>query len=172
MTWTARPTIEPGEYPRGDEIEAILDEIEFGGNRLVGYGLRTSDTGNITTTETGVLRVDNVTLRAGVRYRVAVSTRPYSSVSTDTYKVRFRYTTDGTAATTSSTVLGTTYEMDQAHNCTHWATYQPAANETFSVLFTLHRAVGSGNVKGNADASCELTIEALGVGAADTGVDI
>lgn len=29
MTWAARPTIEPGEYPRGDEIEAFLDQISF-----------------------------------------------------------------------------------------------------------------------------------------------
>lgn len=28
MSWTLRPTIAPGEYPRGDEMETILDQID------------------------------------------------------------------------------------------------------------------------------------------------
>src|SRR5687767_2891259 len=29
MAWSERPTIAPGEYPRGSEIEDVLDQISF-----------------------------------------------------------------------------------------------------------------------------------------------
>lgn len=29
--WTGRPLVAPGEYPRGDEVERFLDEIEYQG---------------------------------------------------------------------------------------------------------------------------------------------
>ncbi len=28
MTWSNRPTLAPGEYPRGEQLEAVLDQIE------------------------------------------------------------------------------------------------------------------------------------------------
>jgi hypothetical protein len=154
-----------------NDHEDRVDTIEATSG-IVAYGNRTTDTGNITTTETGCVRLDSIPMISGYRYMVSVSGRPYSSVSTDTYKARFRMDTTGAAATTASTLLGTTFEMDQAHNCTHWATYTPGSNQTVSILFTLIRAVGSGNVKLNGDNFFEMKVENLGLDPGDTGVDI
>lgn len=123
--------------------------------KLVGRGRRETDS-STTTTETGVLRIDGLALKSGRHYRV--STTPMqinSSVLNDVVTVRFRYTTDGSTATTSSTQLG---QITADHNISagKGAPLQgevtPGSDQTVSLLLTVGRTSGSGNalIEGNA----------------------
>lgn len=44
MAWPDRPTIAPGEYPRGGEMEAVLDEIEWQDTKTRGCSYWTGGT--------------------------------------------------------------------------------------------------------------------------------
>lgn len=133
-----------------------------------------------TTSEVGVLRLDDLAIGAGRSYRIWVS--PFvvhSTVANDVVRARLRFSTAG-AATTSSSLL----DMWQTSitntvnppSATLAAKLESGTNLTVSVLLTIARQSGTGNasiVSGSGpDLEIELFVEDLGLNVSDTGVDI
>lgn len=124
-----------------------------------------------TTTTVGVLRFDAVQVWAGHTYRVALggSTVPASTVANDGVQFVLRFTTDGTTATTASTIVpggaaaafvGSTTIVQTLGLST---TYTPSANQSLSILLCVTRASGTGSVSIFADANflTEMLVEDL-----------
>jgi hypothetical protein len=128
---------DPGDYNR--EIKKLIARA----------GPRVSSS-STTTTEIGVLRVDGIALKAGRHYRVTTSTLLIaSSVSTDVVTVRFRSTTDGSTATTSSTQLdlnSAIYNFTAGPGMTMAVDINPVSDIVLSLLLTVARTAGTGNV--------------------------
>lgn len=140
---------------------------------------RRSSGSSTTTTEIGVLRIDDVPIIAG--HLIKVWTSPiyvHSTVSTDVVAARVRYTTDGSTPTTSSTDLG---RIQLMINNTSFPPavpdqifYVPTVNETLSLLLTVARITGSGTVDlvNTATIDLDLVIEDSGPDTGDSGVDV
>jgi hypothetical protein len=147
--------------------------------RLIAYDERTTPTSNITTTETGVFRFDDVPIVAGHLYRMTVSN---INIDGDTGldgdnlnqigKVALRYAysaSTGTTATTSSTQLNTWRQaIDDAtnSNIVPWLNYYKATADGFlSLLWTLQR---QGGEAGNIVWFCS-SVDVAGFGVEDLG---
>lgn len=146
--------------------------------RRVARTARTTSS-STTTTETGVLRLDGVQVLAGHTYTIRTgSLLPVSSVANDYVGVKIRYTTDGSTATTSSTQLhGVQTRITGAsgnETSKVEASYNPASDQTLSVLLSVSRVAGTGNAKidGAATTPIELWIDHDGVDPGDTGVSL
>lgn len=131
-----------------------------------------------TTTEVGVLRLDGVPIVAGRSYRIWTSPLAvHSSAANDVVRARLRVSTSGTA-TTSSTQLAIT--QDIVPNTAHppapsiSSRYDPTSSGTLSVLLTVGRQTGTGNVDilSGSGLEIELVVEDVGLAVSDTGVDI
>lgn len=120
------------------------------------------------------------TLTAGRIYRCHTSDLNLdTSVAADIGQVKFRYTTDGSVPTTASTQLGSGMRINMADitfsPCLPMSqVYIPSTAMTFTLLMTLIRSSGTGNVRLFADATevMELFIEDIGADPTDTGVDL
>lgn len=149
--------------------------------RCIARGKRvTNSTG--TTTEQGVLRLDGVPVKTGRLYRIYTNFISVdSSVANDVISGKLRYTTDGTNATTSSTLLSSTQHLQaNATAGEHILVdedYTPGSDVNLSILLTCSRAVGSGTVAflggstGN-PPPISLYVVDMGEDPGDTGVDI
>lgn len=117
--------------------------------KLIGRGSRTTSS-STTTTETSVLRIDGVSLKANRHYRITSSVLfTSSSVNNDVVTVRLRSTTDGTTATTSSTQIGQNnaiWNFAAGPGETVCADVNPGSDVTMSLLLTVGRTAGTGNV--------------------------
>lgn len=105
MTWTNRPAVGVGRPMRGDEKEAILDEI--GSLNLRGYvGEDMEATTNATSTGTEAFSAATVTWTAqpNERYKFTFSSSVFSTVSGDVSRFRIRYQA-GASVTSSGTSL-------------------------------------------------------------------
>lgn len=165
------PQVQTGVYGSTDHnaLAAYIDTTKTG---VVGYGNRNSDKTGITA-ESPILRVDGIQLVAGKRYRVSTTSRPVSTVPTDTWSVRLRMDTTGAAATVASTQLGgIAGGTSNSPHCNHFATYAPTSNVTASVLVTLARGSGTGTFGANIDLTLELIVEDIGADPGDTGIDL
>ena len=145
---------------------------------LKAIGIRTSNS-STTTTEVGVLRIDDIPILSGHRYKIETnSITLHSTVANDVVRATLRYTTDGSTPTTSSTQLCDA--QLSAVNTTFPATsiasgsYVPGSNQTLSVLLTVSRQTGSGNAQllGSSTFPIEIYINDLGPDSGDVGVDI
>lgn len=133
-----------------------------------------------TTTEVGVLRLDDIPMVAGRIYKIYTSTlQLVSSVANDGISANLRYTTDGSTPTTSSTLLTAAARDGQSNATTGFGTiasalYAPAGTETFSVLLSVARVNGTGNcsISGSASFPIDLIIQDFGTDPTDTGTDI
>lgn len=132
-----------------------------------------------TTTEVGVLRLDGVSVLSGHAYTIRTGTlSPVSSIANDYVGIKIRYTSDGTTATTSSTVLQTVQlritGAGGGEEASIAVTYNPAANQTLSLLLCVSRVSGTGNITFNAGATSpmELWIDHDGVDPGDTGISL
>lgn len=146
--------------------------------KLIAYGARTTSS-TATTTEQEVLRVDGVDLKSGKRYEFKTNTvQPVSSVANDYVAIKLRYATGGATATSSSTALVVSQlritgasgnETSQAV-----ATYAPASDEELSLILTVARVSGSGNVTitGASTNPIELMVIDLGTDPGNTGVSL
>lgn len=141
-------------------------------------GRRITSSGNITTTETGLLRVDNVPVYAGRLYRVLTSNLNIdSSGDNDVAAVRIRASTSG-AATITSTIIG--YRRDTIDNNSQSNVlpincfWSPSADGTASFILTLIRQAGAGNLIlfGSSTDICDMVISDEGLDPGDTGVVI
>jgi hypothetical protein len=150
--------------------------------RIVARGRRSTATGNITTTETGVIRLDNVPVFDSRAYMIAsANLNVDASVANDIGELRYRVTqqtTPGTSATTSSTQMGRWRStIDDATNSNvlpFVAFYYPSADGYLSVLLSAFRAAGSGNIVvfANNVEPIDLVVVDLGPDPGDTGVVI
>lgn len=134
-----------------------------------------------TATEIGVLRLDDVPILAGRIYAIQTTPLGLDSTSTnDEIIAQFRFTTDGSTPTTASTVLpGGRVQVRQTdsnvpEHKTIYTTYTPAANETLSLLLTVARLAGAGNVRISPDTSglTAFTVVDLGVDPGNHGTSI
>jgi hypothetical protein len=144
---------------------------------VIARGQRSTSTAAITTTETGLLRLDNVALRGGRGYGVWVSpANMASTVANDDIIMPIRYSTSG-AATTASTLLD--YTRGETGDTTHvpkrsiLAFIFPGSDATYSFLLAMRRVAGTGNVSLIAsDATLHMVVFDMGSAPTDTGVVI
>lgn len=149
---------------------------------IVKRGRRTTATGNITTTETGVLRVDDIPVRNGWGYRILTSNINLdTSVGNDIASVRLRVAfsaSTGTAATTSSTLINQLRNtIDDATNSNVLplsGNYFATADGYISVLLSAIRQAGTGNIVVFCSSTeiLDLVIEEMGEDPGDSGVVI
>jgi hypothetical protein len=156
-------------------LAQYMDDIRTG---VIARGRRLT-TSSTTTTEIGVLRIDDIPITGGRGYKISTSCiSMQTTVANDIVIANVRYTTDGSTPTTASTALGgvgvvvTNPAFGMAHPFIGY--YYPTADETLSVLLTVTRASGTGNVSLGASATqpIDLFVEDAGVDSGDVGVDI
>lgn len=147
---------------------------------VIARGNRTSDK-TYSGTEVGVLRLDDIPLLAGRAYAITTSSlRLQLATAGNTALTQLRYTTDGsTPDPTASTILqAADVNADSAfmpaNNATLTGYYFPVSDTTFSVVLTLSRSGGAGNItmSGSATRPIDLMIIDLGPAPSDTGTDI
>ena len=140
---------------------------------------RTSNSSNATITEVEVLRLDGIKFTAGRTYQLHTSSLLLvSSVTGDLIGVRFRYSSTGTA-TSSSTELhfgdrriptgGTSESFGVLAR-----SYNPSSDETGSLLLTVARSAGTGNCQILASSAyqVELLVDDMGSDPGDTGTSL
>lgn len=157
-------------------LAQYVDDVRTG---ILAIGVRTTNSSTTTTTEIGVLRVDDVPITGGHRIEVKVNAIfLHSTTTTDVVRATIRYTTDGSTPTVSSTQLCAA-QISVANNsfpATNIAsgTYVPSSDQTLSVLLTVIRMTGGGNVQILATSTfpAELSIVDLGIDTGDVGVDL
>lgn len=168
----------------GDEVTADLLTSMISGPLtstplgMIARGRRTTSTGNITTTETGVLRIDGIPVYANRAYAIQISnTNIDTSVSNDSASMKIRISTSG-AATTASTQIGELRTViDDAATSNILPTvvfYFPTGDATLSILSSLVRVSGTGNIImfGAAVDPMDMVIFDLGLAPGDSGVVI
>ncbi len=158
-----------------------VEELNLAAQRIVARGRRITNS-STTTTEIGVLRLDDIPLKGGRLYWVGTNSVGVDTGNTgDTARLNLRYTTDGSTPSTSSTVLtmGQAKPVDiaVAESIHVDALYAPGSDETFSVLLSVQRAAGSGAAVGvtagtGQPGPIDLYIVDLGEDPGDTGTDI
>jgi hypothetical protein len=137
---------------------------------VVARGRRTSATGNVTTTETGVLRLDGIPVRAGRAYRISTSNINLdTSVANDIAAANLRISTSGAATTSSTQICQMRNTIDDAANSNvlpMTAFYYPSGAGTLSVLLSIVRVSGTGNI-----ILFASTVEILDLVVTDEGTD-
>lgn len=159
----------------GDIIYAVdVDELH-----LHRRGARTTNSATTTgATEAGVLRIDNLDLKAGKAYEVRTGNLRYDlTVPTDRPKATLRYSSAG-AATNTSTEIGrwevasNLGDLNSGGQVVGWI-YPTADEPTASVRLSVVRATGTGTVTVVADPGhgIQLHVFCHGTDPGDTGVD-
>jgi len=162
--------------PAGDRVYAADQP------RVVARGRRTTSTAAITTTETGVLRIDNIPIFDVKAYGILTSNINLdTSVANDIADMRIRIATaatPGTAATTASTQIAhfrnTIDDLAFSNVLPLSAFYFPSADGYLSVLLTCQRVAGTGNIVVFCSAVelLDMVVQELGADPGDTGVVI
>jgi hypothetical protein len=157
------------------DINALANESNARG--IMKRGGRNSNSAGVTTTETGVLRLDGILIPASRVYVLDFSPiQVFSTVSGDTVKALVRYSTSGNA-TTASTVLNATGYIERAHvsGTAGGGTFTiverlpvVGSDTTYSIILTVIRNSGSGSV--NLLAPIEVRVIAYGNDPGDSGV--
>ena len=139
---------------------------------------RITDSTATAATEIGVLQLDGLVLKAGRVYQFSTSTLlTIATVANDLLGIRFRYSNTGTA-TIASTELEFTDSKNTATSSQGGIvltrSYSPAADETGSLMLTIARATGTGNVQilGAAAYPVEIFVDDMGPDPGDTGVSL
>lgn len=164
-----------------EDIQALAEDVdtvlstEFG---IIGHWARTSDKTSTGGTEVGVIRIDNLALKGGVHYEFYTDTLNLQAISGETGAVYIRLSTSGNATTSSAQLTraqgnpSTAFQPVQSpYIC---ASYFPSSDVSVSVLLSLGRTGGSGNVilRGSSDAPIRLKCRANGRFPVASGVDI
>lgn len=138
---------------------------------IIAYGNRASAKTNIGPTETGILRLDNVPIVNGRAYKIWAAGRPFSTVSSDSYRAFLRTSTSGSATTASTSLKERSGSSHLGYNL--WAIYTATATGNLSVLLSMNLSFGTGLFTSEGDAGgTTMFIEDLGVAVSDTGVDV
>jgi hypothetical protein len=161
----------------GQKLTASQYATDILGGTCVKRGRRETNS-TTTTTEQSVLRIDTVQLLSGRLYLLKTnSLQPFSSVANDYVGIRLRYSTSGTADTSSTVaiVVQDRYTGASGNETTQAeVTYAAGSNQTMSLLLTVGRVSGTGNVglTGSSTVPIELMVIDLGVDPGDTGTDL
>lgn len=160
----------PGLFIAGTKIKA-------GRGGIVARGNRVSNSSVSTTTEIAVLRLDDIPIFNGRAYSIyTTSLALNSTVASDVITARIRITTDGSTPGIASTQIGLGQEEMGAFAPAQpiIAEHYPGAAQTLSVLLTVARLSGTGNVTilGSAQFPISLIVTDLGVDPGDIGVDL
>lgn len=150
-----------------------------------GYRITSSGT---TTTEVGVIRLDNIAIFEGRLYRVSLATSTIfnSTVANDLMEGRFYYSITGTAvlgvnlfgviSLESRTAGGVQYTdaVSAFLPSPVAATPDGSGTATLSVAFALARTAGTGtiNVPASVTYPIHMIVEDIGPDPGDTGVDL
>jgi hypothetical protein len=141
-------------------------------------GIRTTNS-TTTTTEVGVLRLDGITVTLGRLYLIETSTLVLSStVANDVLRCPLRASTAGAAGTGSTQVGMAQATMPNTTNpgpgLVARCLYVPGATGTLSVLLSVARQQGTGNVSILAASTfpIQLWVHDMGPDPGDTGVSI
>jgi hypothetical protein len=156
----------------GTEFLAWLDALPRG---IVAKGQRGSDSSTTTTTEQPYLQVD-FEAQPGRQYKVCWTISTYNDTASGRDIVRIRYTTNGTAPTTSSTELR---GMRLNHPPVTNTSAHGVGSKIFSVvtptdyrfLMTYRAETGTVNMNASSDNQIELWVEDIGPALTDTGID-
>lgn len=158
-------------------------DIDAGPMGIIGRAQRTTSSSTSTGSVVGVLRIDDVPLKASRAYRIqSTPLNIDATVATSDVRVSIRFTADGSTPTTASTVLpGTIVGANTSSGGTAAPTftistyYAPAGgDELFSGLLCVQRLAGAGNayIFGDATQKIEFWIEDIGLAVVDSGTDI
>lgn len=160
--------------------DARLSAVEGNQQLVLKRGRRSTSTGNVTTTEVGFLRVDNVPVLAGKIYQInATNLNIDSSVDNDVGRVAMRVkyaATTGSAAGIADTMISylrNTIDNNTQSNVNGFqGFYIATADGYISVLLSLIRQAGTGNLIffGGSSDICDLVIQFGGTDPGDTGV--
>lgn len=167
-----------GQTLRAADLNDLIDKDSVLPLGILARGNRTTSS-TTTTTEQSVLRLDDIPMYLGRAYKIWTSPLQLdTTVANDVVRANLRITTDGSTPTTSSTVLS--WSQTRADDATNPNTasinidYTPTADELFSVLLTVARTSGTGNVSilAAATAPINLVVEDIGLDPTDTGTDL
>lgn len=145
---------------------------------VIARGRRTTSTSTITTTETGVIRLDSIPVYAGRGYMLMTNNVNIdTSVANDIATATLRISTSGSATTASTFVNALRTTIDDATNSNilnQVGFYYPASDATLSVLLSLVRTAGTGNIIMFSSGAqfTDLLVVDLGIVPADTAVII
>lgn len=157
---------------------ALASDVIAASRKLVKFGRRESNS-TTTTTEQGVMTLDDIPITAGRRYLIETSALLLDgSIANDVIRAVIRYTTDGSTPTTSSTIL--CLDQDIQPNVSFpigaspSSTYAPVSDETLSLLLSVARVTGTGTVGmlGGSTTPIEVLVWDLGTDIGDSGTDI
>jgi hypothetical protein len=127
-----------------------------------------------TTSEIGVLRLDSIPIINGVVYLIESAPMYLLSTTGDIVNARFRYSTAG-AATTASSQLGQAFQTitnsSQPTSAMLKVLYPAATTGSLSVLLTITRSSGSGNLKTFGASEFWVKVGSI-IDPGDTGTDI
>ncbi len=141
----------------------------------------TNSTSTTSTTSVGVLRLDDIPLKAGVTYRITYKLTGDTVTSTDTLRGLIRYTTDTTTPTTSSTLLvGTGGECvftsgSSGSTLVVTTDYVPVTDEYLSLLLCIQHTLGTSAIIAQADGGIFLTemyVDDMGDDPGNTGTSV
>lgn len=171
------PTAQSGVATTTDHnaLASYVDDTRTG---VIARGERTTSS-STTTSEVAVLRLDDVVVKAGHLITVWTSDLALTStVANDVVAARLRYTTDGSAATTSSTILGEGAALQPATIAQRLPViikYVPPTDQSLSILLSVARIGGTGNASlaiATNVPTIDLIVSDHGIDPGDTGVDL
>lgn len=147
--------------------------------KVIARADRSSSSAPTTGTELAVLRLDDVPLDPGRGYWIKTSSLLLdSTVASDTGIARLRYTTNGSTPTTGSPLLtglllNVTDSAAQA-GAPIARYYVPTGAETLSVLLSVQRLAGTGNLQLTTAQGwpIDLLVEDAGDDPGDAGTDL
>ncbi len=147
---------------------------------IIGWARRiTTSSTNSTSTDIGVLRLDNVAVVSGRSYSIrSNSLNVASTVNNDVVRVSVRYRTDGVAAGITDTFLpggqGYVNIIASGGTITFDIQYVPSGNQTLSLLLCIARSSGTGATTLFCDSVRVTEIKVLdaGVDVGNTGVNL
>lgn len=192
MTYTITTPVQGQPIPSAGFGKAVRDAIldldtrvsalETAAQVVLKRGRRTTATGNVTTTETGFLRIDNIPVVAGGIYQFTTTNMNVdTTVSNDISDVRCRVAysaSTGTAATTSSTQIAhfrnTIDDASQSNVLPLNGFYIATADGYISLLLSVVRVTGTGNIVVFCSGSeiLDFVVQFGGTDPGDTGVVI
>lgn len=148
-------------------------------HNTVAWGRRTTASSSSTGSTVGVLRLDNIPVKAGRDYIILTGPlHPAGSQDGDNARIEILYSTTGTA-TTSDALLPDARVFERIGNPFGGTTvirarYTPGADQTLSVLLCITRNNGSGSISLTADGNRNTYMEVIDAGPsiANSGVAV
>jgi len=148
---------------------------------VVAWGNRATSSTSFTTTEQGVLRLDNIPMVNGREYLILCPALiPSSNVAGDAIEIFLRLSTSGNATTASGALEGGAVINSRSASATEFqssaiAHYKASATGNVSILLSAVRSAGTGTCSIFASAgkyALNLMVIDMGVGLSDTGTDV